>query len=166
MNVVLLHLLCVELVARGMPEAAKRLGAALGWLCGVPVALYAVHPLRVELVAWASMPCLSVQHNFLAARDPGLSASPPCERGIPPSLDDRLVGPDRAGRALERVGGRAAVRLPDPRCLSVEGDLAPRRPSWSAVREGPDRKRPPSWPSASPSRPWRSRPSRSGSSPR
>ena len=53
-NVVLLHLLCVRLVARRMPEVAERLGAALGWLCGVPVALYAVHPLRVEMVAWAS----------------------------------------------------------------------------------------------------------------
>jgi protein O-mannosyl-transferase len=37
-----------------MPEVAKRLGGALGWVCGVPVVLYAVHPLRVELVAWAS----------------------------------------------------------------------------------------------------------------
>ena len=53
-NVVLLHLLCVTLVVRSMPEVAKRLGGALGWLCGVPVALYAVHPLRVESVAWAS----------------------------------------------------------------------------------------------------------------
>ena len=53
-NVVLLHLLCVRLLARAMPEVAKRLGVALGWLCGVPVALYAVHPLRVEPVAWAS----------------------------------------------------------------------------------------------------------------
>ena len=53
-NVVLLHLLCVTLLARAMPEAAERLGGALGWLCGVPVALYAVHPLRVETVAWAS----------------------------------------------------------------------------------------------------------------
>ena len=54
-NVVLLHLLCVQLLARRMPEVATRLGAALGWLCAVPVALYAVHPLRVELVAWASI---------------------------------------------------------------------------------------------------------------
>jgi Flp pilus assembly protein TadD len=53
-NVILLHLLCVELLARRMPEVAKRLGAWLGWLCAVPVVLYAVHPLRVELVAWAS----------------------------------------------------------------------------------------------------------------
>jgi Flp pilus assembly protein TadD len=53
-NVVLLHLLCVRLLARGMPEVAGRLGAALGWICGIPVALYAVHPLRVEMVAWAS----------------------------------------------------------------------------------------------------------------
>jgi tetratricopeptide (TPR) repeat protein len=53
-NVVLLHLLCVRLLARSMPEVATRLGGALGWLCGVPVALYAIHPLRVELVAWAS----------------------------------------------------------------------------------------------------------------
>ncbi len=53
-NVVLLHLLCVRLLERSMPEVAARLGAALGWLCAVPVALYAVHPLRVEPVAWAS----------------------------------------------------------------------------------------------------------------
>ena len=37
-----------------MPELATRLGALFGWLCGIPVLLYAVHPLRVELVAWAS----------------------------------------------------------------------------------------------------------------
>ncbi len=54
MNVVLLHLLCVKLLARTMPEIASRLGAALGWLCGIPVVLYAIHPLRVEMVAWAS----------------------------------------------------------------------------------------------------------------
>jgi Flp pilus assembly protein TadD len=53
-NVVLLHLLCVVLLARAMPEVAKRLGGALGWLCAVPVLLYAIHPLRVEAVAWAS----------------------------------------------------------------------------------------------------------------
>jgi len=38
-NVVLLHLLCVRLLARRTPEVAKRPGAALGWLCGIPVAL-------------------------------------------------------------------------------------------------------------------------------
>jgi Cu(I)/Ag(I) efflux system membrane protein CusA/SilA len=53
-NVILLHLLCLRIVATTLPEVAKRLGGAMGWLCGVPVALYAVHPLRVELVAWAS----------------------------------------------------------------------------------------------------------------
>jgi protein O-mannosyl-transferase len=53
-NVVLLHLLCVSLLAMRMPEVAARLGASLGWLCCVPVALYAIHPLRVEPVAWAS----------------------------------------------------------------------------------------------------------------
>jgi Flp pilus assembly protein TadD len=54
LNVVLAHLLCVRLVERSLPEAAMRLGARLGWLCAVPVVLYAIHPLRVELVAWAS----------------------------------------------------------------------------------------------------------------
>ncbi len=54
LNVILLHLLCVRLVATSLPGAAKALGGALGWLCGVPVALYAVHPLRVEPVAWAT----------------------------------------------------------------------------------------------------------------
>ena len=53
-NVVLLHLLCVTLVARGMPEVAARRGAALGWICAIPVLVYAVHPLRAEPVAWAS----------------------------------------------------------------------------------------------------------------
>lgn len=54
LNVLLLHLLCVRLVARGMPGAAERLGGKLAWLCAIPVALYAVHPLRVEPVAWAT----------------------------------------------------------------------------------------------------------------
>lgn len=54
LNVILLHVLCVRLVATTLPEAAQYLGGALGWLCGVPVLLYAVHPLRVEPVAWAS----------------------------------------------------------------------------------------------------------------
>jgi protein O-mannosyl-transferase len=53
-NVVLLHLLCVTLVARSMPEVAARRKAALGWICAIPVLLYAVHPLRAEPVAWAS----------------------------------------------------------------------------------------------------------------
>jgi Flp pilus assembly protein TadD len=53
-NVVLLHLLCVRLLARRMPEVAERPGGVPGWLCAIPVALYAVHPLRVEPVAWAS----------------------------------------------------------------------------------------------------------------
>jgi protein O-mannosyl-transferase len=53
-NVVLLHLLCVRLLATRMPDAVARLGASFGWLCGIPVLLYAVHPLRVEMVAWAS----------------------------------------------------------------------------------------------------------------
>jgi protein O-mannosyl-transferase len=53
-NVVLLHLLCVTLVTRTMPDAASQLKASLGWLCGIPALVYAVHPLRVELVAWAS----------------------------------------------------------------------------------------------------------------
>ena len=53
-NVVLLHLLCVRLVEKRMPDLAARLGAAFGWLCGIPVLLSAVHPLRVEMVAWAS----------------------------------------------------------------------------------------------------------------
>ncbi len=53
-NVLLLHLLCVSLVARSMPGDARRPGRGLPWLCAIPVALYAVHPLRVEPVAWAS----------------------------------------------------------------------------------------------------------------
>jgi Tfp pilus assembly protein PilF len=53
-NVVLLHLLCVRLVTRRMPEVVARLGVSFAWLCGIPVLLYAVHPLRVEMVAWAS----------------------------------------------------------------------------------------------------------------
>jgi Flp pilus assembly protein TadD len=53
-NAVLLHLLCVRILTRTMPEAAAHLGGSLGWLCGIPVVLYAIHPLRVEPVAWAS----------------------------------------------------------------------------------------------------------------
>jgi protein O-mannosyl-transferase len=67
-NVVLLHLLCVGLLARKMPEFAERRGGALAWLCGVPVGLYAVHPLRVETVAWASCQAYlpSVSFSLLA----------------------------------------------------------------------------------------------------
>jgi tetratricopeptide (TPR) repeat protein len=54
LNVILFHLLCLRIVATSLPETANRLGRALGWLCAIPVALYAVHPLRVEPVAWAS----------------------------------------------------------------------------------------------------------------
>jgi Flp pilus assembly protein TadD len=53
-NVALLHLLSIRLLGRTMPELVERRGLALIWLCAIPVALYAVHPLRVELVAWAS----------------------------------------------------------------------------------------------------------------
>ena len=53
-NVILLHLLCVTLLARGTPAVAGRSAGALGWLCAIPVGLYAVHPLRAEPVAWAS----------------------------------------------------------------------------------------------------------------
>lgn len=53
-NVVLLHLLCVSLIVRSMPELAARRARTLGWLCAIPVAVYAVHPLRVEPVAWAA----------------------------------------------------------------------------------------------------------------
>jgi tetratricopeptide (TPR) repeat protein len=69
LNVVLLHLFCVRLLARTMPEVAARLGGALGWLCGVPVVLYAVHPLRVEPVAWATCQAYlpSVAFSLLAA---------------------------------------------------------------------------------------------------
>ncbi|MHB1560804.1 MAG: hypothetical protein ACYC61_25400 [Isosphaeraceae bacterium] len=79
-NVVLLHGLCVTLVARAMPEAAARLGHRLGWLCAIPVGLYAVHPLRVELVAWASpqayLPSITLSLlatlAYLRAHAPGL----------------------------------------------------------------------------------------------
>jgi protein O-mannosyl-transferase len=53
-NVILLQVLCVQLLRRTMPETAMRLGRALGWLTGAVVALFAIHPLRVEPVAWAS----------------------------------------------------------------------------------------------------------------
>jgi tetratricopeptide (TPR) repeat protein len=53
-NVVLLHLFCVRLLARSMPELAARRATALGWLCAIPAAIYAVHPLRAEPVAWAA----------------------------------------------------------------------------------------------------------------
>ena len=74
-NVVLFFRLTTELLARARPDlptADRSAGAALA------ASLFAIHPLRAEVVAWAScqpyLPCRVV----LAVVDPGL---PPCQSG-------------------------------------------------------------------------------------
>ena len=108
--------------APGAKDARARgsvLEASLGWLCGIPVVLYAVHPLRVEMVAWAS------PQAYLPSITFSLLATLAYLRAHPSSGEFRrswMIGsfdPDRAGRAHERVGCRAAVRVPHPRCVSA-----------------------------------------------
>jgi Flp pilus assembly protein TadD len=133
-NVVLLHLLCVRLVARSMPEVAGRLGRARGWLCAVPVAFYAVHPLRVELVAWASvqayLPGMSVS---LLATLAYLQAHPASGGLRRPWLIGSFVL-----TAVAVLTKASAVVLPfiflilDAYPL---GRFGPGHPSWPAVRK-------------------------------
>ena len=132
-NVILLHRLCVELVARGIPEAAQRLRGTLGWLCGVPVALYAVHPLRVELVAWASC------QPYLSSISFSLLATLAYLRAHPSSGAFRrswMIG-SSVLVVLAVLSKGSAVVLPfiflilDAYSL---GRLGPSRPTWPAVR--------------------------------
>jgi tetratricopeptide (TPR) repeat protein len=132
-NVVLLHLLCLRLLARRSPEAARRLGAALGWLCGIPVALYAVHPLRVELVAWASPQAYLPSITFsLLATLAYLRAHPSREV----FRRSWMIG-SSVLTALAVLSKGSAVVLPlvflilDAYPL---GRLGPDRPSWPAFR--------------------------------
>ncbi len=133
-NVVLLHLLCVRLLERSMPEVAKRLGSALGWLCGVPVALYAVHPLRVELVAWAA------NHAYLTSVTFSLLATLAYLRAHPSSGVYRrswMIG-SSALIVLAVLAKGSAVVLPFVFLILDAyplGRLGPDRPSWSGVRK-------------------------------
>jgi Flp pilus assembly protein TadD len=132
-NVLLLHLLCVRLLARTMPEVAVRLGGALGWLCGVPLALYAVHPLRVETVAWASSQAHLPSIFF------SLIATLAYLRAHPSSGVFRrswMIG-SSVLIVLAVLSKGSAVVLPVVFLILDAyplGRLGPGRPSWSAVR--------------------------------
>ena len=133
-NVVLLHLLCVRLVSRRMPEVAERLGGALAWLCGVPVALYAVHPLRVETVAWASCQAYLPSITF------SLLATLAYLRAHPSSGVFRrpwMIG-SSVLIVLAVLTKGSAVVLPFVFLILDAyplGRLGPGRPSWPAVRK-------------------------------
>lgn len=132
-NVILLHLLCVRLVTRTMPEVAARLGRALPWLCAVPVGLYAVHPLRVEPVAWASCQAYLPGVTFsLLATLAYLRAHPP-DGGF----DRRWMTGSSLLVVLAVLSKGSAVVLP---FVFLILDVYPLRrlcvglPSWAAVR--------------------------------
>src|SRR5262249_47360316 len=133
-NVVLLHLLCVRLLARRMPEVAERRGGALAWLCVVPVALYAVHPLRVELVAWAScQPYLTSVFFAMLATLAYLRAHP--ANGV--FRRSWMIG-SSVLVVLAVLAKGSAVVLPFVfLILDVYplGRLGPECPSWSVVRK-------------------------------
>jgi Flp pilus assembly protein TadD len=133
-NVLLLHILCVSVLSRTMPEVAHRLDGALGWLCAVPVALYAVHPLRVEPVAWASC------QAYLPSVCFSLMATLAYLRAHPPSgvlRRSRMIG-STVLVVLAVLSKGSAVVLPfvflilDAYLLRR---LGPERPSWPAVRK-------------------------------
>ncbi len=133
-NVLLLHLLCLRLLARSMPEAAQRLKGALGWLCAIPVALYAVHPLRVETVAWASPQAYLPSITFsLVATLAYLRAHPSC--GV--FRRSWMIG-SSVLIALAVLTKGSAVVLPFV-FLILDAypllRLGPARPSWPAVRK-------------------------------
>ncbi len=133
-NVVLLHLLCVKLMARRMPEAAARMGAGLGWLCGIPVVLYAVHPLRVELVAWAA------PEAYLPSITFSLLATLAYLRAHPSSGVFRrswMIGASVL-IALAVLSKGSAVVLPFVFLILDAyplGRLGPGHPSWDAIRK-------------------------------
>jgi protein O-mannosyl-transferase len=133
-NVVLLHLLCIRLLATSMPELAERPGGALGWLCGIPVALYAVHPLRVELVAWASI------HAYLSSVAFSLLAILAYLRAHPSSGVYRrswMIG-SSVLIVLAVLSKGSAVVLPFVFLILDAyplGRLGPECRSWSVVRE-------------------------------
>jgi protein O-mannosyl-transferase len=132
-NVVLLHLLCVRFLARSMPEVAGRLGGALGWLCGVPVALYAVHPLRVEAVAWASC------QAYLPSATFSLLATLAYLRAHPSSgaYHRRWMIASSVLIVLAVLTKGSAVVLPFVFLILDAyplGRLGPGRPSWPTIR--------------------------------
>jgi tetratricopeptide (TPR) repeat protein len=61
LNTALLFVLTLALLIRGRPDSSKQPPGALVLAAGLSVALFAVHPLRTEVVAWAScqpyLPC-------------------------------------------------------------------------------------------------------------
>jgi tetratricopeptide (TPR) repeat protein len=61
LNTVVLFILTMALVIRARPDSPKEFSAGLVLAAGSAVALFAVHPLRTEVVAWAScqpyLPC-------------------------------------------------------------------------------------------------------------
>jgi protein O-mannosyl-transferase len=79
LNTVILYAMIVALLSRAVPDLHVRDRPALHACAGLAVALFAVHPLRAEVVAWVScqpyLPCalfmmLSVM-AYLRANDPG-----------------------------------------------------------------------------------------------
>jgi Flp pilus assembly protein TadD len=132
-NVLLLHQLCVAIISRSLPALAQRLGGLLGWLCALPVALHAVHPLRVELVAWAS------PQAYLPSVTFALLAMLAYLRAHPPSGGFRRswMRGSSVPIVLAVLTKGSAVVLPFVFLILDAyplGRLGPGRPSWLAVR--------------------------------
>jgi protein O-mannosyl-transferase len=67
-NAVVLYLLTVDLLRLAMPEAMRRDGERLKLMTAVSTAFFALHPLRTEVVVWAScQPYLPSAFFFMSA---------------------------------------------------------------------------------------------------
>ncbi len=113
-NAVVLYVLTVALLVRCRPIPASRTPWTCSLSAGLATALFAVHPLRVEAVAWAScqpyLPCILFSMLAVLAY---LRAFP-TDSIAAVGLARGLVPPVRGGPVVQGCGGEPARGALDP----------------------------------------------------